>query len=72
MSNKTEYMREYMRQYRLKNKEYCEKEKERDRIYTIDRYRNNQEYREKTIKNAISRYHRLKEMKNNNTDVNSD
>ena len=70
MSSKTEYMREYMRQYRLKNAEYREKEKERDRIYTIDRYRNNEEYREKTIKNAISRYNRLKEMKNNNVVVN--
>ena len=70
MSSKTEYMREYMRQYRLKNAEYREKEKERDRIYTIDRYRNNEEYREKTIKNAISRYNKWKEMKQHNTDMN--
>ena len=70
MSSKAEYMREYMRQYRLKNAEYREREKERDRQYTNDRYKNNEEYRQKTIQNAISRYNRLKEQKQNKIDMN--
>ena len=54
---------EYVRNYRLTHPEYREIEKAKDREYTNNRYKNDEEYRKKTIDNAKARYIRLKELK---------
>ncbi len=58
---------EYMRQYRLKNTEYREKEKERDREYAKTKYNTDEAYKQRKIENALARYYKMKEMKQSNT-----
>ena len=58
---------EYMRQYRLKNTEYREKEKERDREYAKNKYKTDEAYKQRKIENALTRYYKMKEMKQSNT-----
>jgi hypothetical protein len=52
-------MAEYMKNYRLKNKEYYEKEK---KAYN-DKYNNDLEYKEAKKKKALDRYYKLKAQK---------
>jgi len=58
------YMAEYMRNYREKNKEYYEKEK----VRYNERYKNDPDYREKKIKSALNRYNKKKQETIINTD----
>jgi hypothetical protein len=51
------YMAEYMRNYREKNKEYYEKEK----VRYNEKYKNDPDYREKKIKSALNRYNKKKQ-----------
>ena len=53
------YMAEYMRSYRAKNREYYEKEKAK---YN-DRYKTDPDYREKKIKSVLDRYNKKKQQK---------
>ena len=60
------YMAEYMRNYRKKNKEYYEKEKEN---YN-NKYKNDPDYKQKKINNALNRYYKNKpETINDNDEV---
>jgi len=55
----TTYMATYMREYRVNNQEYYEKEKE---VYN-NRYKTDLQYKEEKKKKALERYYRLKEQK---------
>lgn len=52
----TTYMATYMREYRLNNQKYYEKEKT---IYN-NRYQTDEQYKEQKKKKALDRYYRLK------------
>jgi len=51
--------------YRKANPEYYEKEKIRDRERMRLKYNENPEHRERVKQQALARYYRLKEQKNN-------
>ncbi len=53
------YMAEYMKNYRITNKEYYEKEKA---LYN-NKYQNDPEYKEQKKKKALERYYRIKAQK---------
>ena len=55
----TSYMAEYMKEYRINNPEYYEKEKA---IYN-NRYKTDLQYKEEKKKKALDRYYRLKSQK---------
>ena len=61
MSSKN-YMTEYMKEYRMNNKEYYEREKEK---YN-NRYNTDLQFKEERKKKALERYYRLKEQKPQN------
>jgi hypothetical protein len=54
-------MSSYTTKYRLANPEYREKEKEKDRKYSNNKYSTDEEYRRKKIERASARYYKLKE-----------
>lgn len=60
---------EYMRKYRALNPEYCLKERIRDKEYSNNKYKNDEEFRERKKQYNLQRYHKLKEMKQNNAIV---
>jgi hypothetical protein len=54
-------MSSYTTKYRLNHPEYREKEKEKDRMYSNNKYSTDEEYRRKKIERASARYYKLKE-----------
>jgi hypothetical protein len=53
-------MSSYTTKYRLNHPEYREKEKEKDRIYSNNKYSTDEDYRKKKIERASARYYKLK------------
>jgi hypothetical protein len=60
-------MTSYSTKYRREHPEYYEKEKSNDRGRIKNLNHNNPEYREKVKQQALARYYRLKELKNNSS-----
>lgn len=60
-------MSSYSTKYRKEHPEYYEKEKSIDRERVKNIYHNNPEYRERVKQQALARYYRLKELKNNSS-----
>ena len=57
--NSVSYITEYMREYRLKHPEYDMKDLEKKK----EKYHNDPDYKEKKKQQALARYYRLKEQK---------
>ena len=51
--------------YRKENPEYYKQERIKDKERVKNLYHNNPEYREKVKQQALARYYRIKELKNN-------
>lgn len=58
--NSNNFMAEYMRNYRERNKEFYEKEKANYK----SKYQNDPEYKEHKKRKALERYYRMKEQHN--------
>jgi hypothetical protein len=59
-------MSSYTSIYRINHPEWREAEKVRNNNREKAKYNNDPEYKERVKKNALARYYRLKELKNNN------
>lgn len=55
-------MSSYTSKYRLNHPEYREKEREKDKKYSNNKYANDEEYRQRKRERALSYYYKKKEL----------
>jgi hypothetical protein len=59
----TVYMRDYMREYRASHPEYVIKENEKTNERLVNKYNSDSDYKERKKQQALARYYRLKQEK---------